>query len=186
MASESEIRALRLRTQAILRSQVCQKIRFKLANVQIQTFMYGYIGSAIADDRVHLRVGNGHNYNPASNTITFDSEEPDAATIVHEATHAVIDATHVGKTITTGVHETSAYLAETMYTLLTGKDPFLDVPHLTHPVAQLARSVIAFNKKSNGVYQCSLSETRGIIAILEHSNLRMDTAHTERMDGIGD
>jgi hypothetical protein len=186
MANDQEIRALRLRAKAILQSRLCQNIRFKLANVHIQSTMWGYIGAAVGENLVHLQVGTGHHYDPGSNTITFDDDVPEAKIIVHEATHAIIDATHVGQTITTGVHETSAYLAETIFTILTGKEAHLDVPHLTPSVAQLARRVIAFNSKSLESYECTTAETGNIIAILEHSNLRMNTSHTERMDGIGD
>lgn len=188
MASEAELRDLRLRAARILKSQACLDIRFQLDKVGIQTFMYSYIGSAISDDKVHLNIGTGHNYNPATNTITFNAIDVDAPTIVHEATHAIIDATHVGQKFTTGVHEAAAYLAETVYALNANYGSHqIDVPHLAPSLYDLARRIKAFNSQNkSGLFVCPASDTFSIIAILGNSKLGMDVDHTEVMDGINE
>jgi hypothetical protein len=114
MASDAEIIRLRARAATILSSSTCQKIRFKLDNIAIQTFMYSYVAGLIRDDHVHINIGSGNGYEYESNTITYESVDVSPKAIVHEATHAVIDATNPDKYVTKGTHEAAAYLAESV------------------------------------------------------------------------
>jgi hypothetical protein len=150
--------------------------------------MYPYIGNAIALDNVHLDIGDGHSYDPHNNTITFDSLGVNETTIVHEATHALIDATHRGQSFTTGVHETTAYLAETIYALNVNDTRHqIDVPHVQGRLESLAGSIRAFNAQHNsGLFVCPAREVADIIAILGNSGLHQNMDHCETMDGINE
>src|SRR2546423_8403338 len=121
MASEeAETSRLRSRAENVLSSPACRAVRFRLDNVAIQTFMYSTIANAIREDRVHMRIGRSRHYDHLTNTIWLDTADVPPYVIVHEATHAVLDATHVGQNITVGTHEAAAYLAETVYALNAG------------------------------------------------------------------
>lgn len=187
MVSENDKRQLRSRMARVLRSKACFAIRFRLDNVGIQTYMYSYIADAIVDNRVHVEIGDGHHYDYHPNTITFDSLDVEPATIVHEATHAVIDATHSGKNITNGAHEASAYLAEALYDMNVDDDINVDIPHLARPLYLLARQVKAFNAShASGLFVCPQSDTLYIKAILNGARGANDVNRVDRMDGIGD
>jgi hypothetical protein len=178
---------LRARAQGVLTSQICNQIRFKLDNVRIQSFMFGYIGTAIGMGRIKFRVGGGNGYDHKSNTMFLMSEDVPSNEIVHEATHAIIDATNPGLTITKGTGEAAAYLAETVYSIVAFGEPrSLDVRFLTRPVAQLARELIAFNSNPKVSFVCPDFEVSGIKAILRNSRLVGDINRLDRMDGIGD
>ncbi len=179
---------LRWRMSRVLHSRECRAIRFKLDNVAIQTYMYAYIGDAITDHVVNVNANaSGRGYDHRSNTITFTSHDIFPAAIVHEATHAIIDATHQGKNISKGTHEAAAYLAETLYSMNCGDDDAsVDVPHLDAPLAQLANKVNAYNARHpSGLYVCPGSDVIYIKAILQSSALRMDVNRMDTMDGIG-
>lgn len=186
MVSETELNSLRLRAQGILKSQACMAIRFKIDNVGIQTFMYAYIADAIYKDQVHIRIGEGRGYDYTSNTITFDSINVDPPIIVHESTHAVIDATHVGKTITVGTHETAAYLAETLYALNSNYNQhIIDDQNIMRSIYKLARKIQNFNSKhQSGLFSCPPDDILYIKRVLEHSALRMNVNREDKMDGI--
>jgi hypothetical protein len=179
---------LRWRMSRILHSKECRAIRFKLDNVTIQTYMYAYIGDAITDRLVQINTAtSGHAYDHLSNTIFVDSHSVAPAVIVHEATHAVIDATHQGKSISVGTHEASAYLAETLYSMACGDDDAsVDVPHLDRPLMLLARQVNAFNASHpSGSFVCPDSDVMYIKAIIKSSGLRSNVDRVDTMNGIG-
>lgn len=185
MANEAEISRLRAKAKTLLTSSVCKQIRFKLDNVAIQYLMYGYVAGLIAEDHVHIKVESGDGYDHVFNTMTFSSADPHAATIVHEATHAVIDATNAGKDVTKGTHETAAYLAETIFSLLSGDSPDLGVPYLTPPLVELAGKVMAFNKSGkSGLFVCPLTDTEYVKKILASSRLAGAVDRVDRMDGV--
>jgi hypothetical protein len=73
--------------------------------------MLGYIGSEILRDKVHVREGGSNWYDHVSNVRSVDDFDTEPHVIVHEATHAVIDATNPGLIITKGSGEAAAYLA---------------------------------------------------------------------------
>jgi hypothetical protein len=179
---------LRWRMSRVLHSKECRAIRFKLDNVVIQTYMYAYIGDAITDRLVNINPNSsGHAYDPKSNTIIVDSHDVAPAVIVHEATHAVIDATHQGKNISVGTHEAAAYLAETLYSMYChDDDASVDVPHLDRPLILLARKVNSFNASHpSGSFLCPDSDVLYIKAIIRSSGLRSNVDRVDTMDGIG-
>src|SRR5260221_4984324 len=103
-----DLEKLRWTMSNTLHSPACRAIRFRVDNVAIQTYMYSYIGDAITNRLIQVDpTGTGRTYDPASNVLTVDSLHVPPAVIVHEATHAAINATHQGKRITTGTHATT-------------------------------------------------------------------------------
>ncbi len=149
--------------------------------------MYGYIGDAILRNKVRVIIGDGNAYYRSSNTLKFDAYDVKSHAIVHEATHAVIDATHKGVTITIGTGEAAAYLAEMIYAIVTtGESVYLDVPRLTPPVFRLASAVLAHNSSSKAAYTCPSSDVMNIISILAASSLPHSYNTPDRMDGIGE
>jgi hypothetical protein len=124
------------------------------------------------DRRVPVELGSGNGYDPDSDppAIHWESVKVAPKAIVHEATHAVINATHVGAAITKATHEAAAYLAESMFELLSGRDPETDVARLTGPVTRLAQSAISFNESNpTPTFTCPPSDTTLIKSILAAS-----------------
>jgi hypothetical protein len=172
MVDAIDLEHIRYRAKSILSSMTCSKIRFRLEIVHIQRHMYAYIGGAIVDRRVPVELGGGNGYDPDSDppAIHWESVKVAPKAIVHEATHAVINATHVGAFITKATHEAAAYLAESMFELLSGQDPETDVNHLTGPVTRLAQSAISFHESNpSATFTCPVSDTSLIKSILAAS-----------------
>ncbi|MBR1155223.1 hypothetical protein [Bradyrhizobium sp. JYMT SZCCT0428] len=181
----TDLPSFRSRAKGILTSPACNNIRFKLDNVQIRSFMFGYIGDAIARNRVHIKAEGFNGYDHESDTIFLVSPDVRPHELVHEATHAVIDATNRGLVISKGPGEAAAYLAETVYSIVTqGEANSLDVPHLTPPVASLARRLIEYNKDPRRTFTCPASDVTLIKAILGSSKLAGNMARMDTMNGI--
>jgi hypothetical protein len=186
MASAAEVNKLRGRVANIVCSVHCNyHIRFQLANIRIQTLQFAYVGGLVKRGKVNVRIGSGNGYDHTSNTITFDDVDVGDHAIVHEAAHAVIDATHPGVTITKGTGEAAAYLSEMIYSLVTtGEAVDLDVPRLTRPVWLLARSVLAHNRANKDSYRCPSSDVANIVGVLQSSRLVGDVFKAYTMDDI--
>jgi hypothetical protein len=161
MASPEEL--LRSRVIRILRSRACLDIQFTIAGSTIMGYGYGYVADMIEQNGVRIRIGDTggftakYDHQPnGTPTLTFDPKDPSLAsspsgraTIVHEATHAVLDAVGKGKTIGYGDDEVAAYLAQTIYSLNAG-DTINTVGPLAGPLYQLALRVKRF--PGPGVY----------------------------------
>jgi hypothetical protein len=190
MGSQDPSPALLTRAQRILTSAPANAIRFRLDNVAIHSYMFGYIGSSIADDRVHIRIdaSRGNGYDPAFNTITFTSSDPDTATIVHEATHAVIDATNPGLAVSVATGEAVAYVAESVYALNAGLDDHtIDDRGIMRTAYVLARQIRAFNTTSRtGVFTCPYSDVTALKSALVGSRLAQDFAKSFVQDGLAE
>ena len=158
---------LRYRIVRILRSQECFKIRFKLVNVSIEPWMWPGLANAIETGTwCKVRIGDGDDFD-FPNTFHFATARPERFEIVHEVTHMMIWATHVGKTIQTGVHEAAAYLAEALFTLYSGDQDNLNTqPHLAYPLFQLATSVKNNTRIGRPSVVCDPTSVMNIIAIL--------------------
>jgi hypothetical protein len=179
--------ALKARMKTILTSTTCQQIRFKMENIVIQWGMYGYIAGRIDTGHVRVEIGNA-NFGviaPDRHTyiLTVEADVP-AQTIVHEATHAVIWATQTGLTLTKEAHEAAAYLADSMYGLLTGDGVNTQVAGLDRVVGPLAGQAIAFNKTHNTAFVCPGGEVATMKAIYKSSPLGRDNTTTQ--GGLGD
>jgi hypothetical protein len=79
-------------------------------------------------------------------------------TIVHEATHAVIDAVAPGRSIGYGEEEVSAYLAQTIYSL-NCRDRINTVGPLARPAYEIAQRIRNFPVQKEGhIYECTATE----------------------------
>jgi hypothetical protein len=187
MATDAEIKELRAQIARVLATPHTLKIRFRVDNVCITRFMYHAIASSVLDGTINVVVGDGEAYYHETDTLMAGSLNPPPVRIVHEATHAIIDATLKGKAVRRGVHELAAYLAESIWAISTGIRPSLDIPRLDKPMRALAQEVMAYNAnpKNVNIYQVSPADTRDLQLIMENSSARMVTGNVETMDGIG-
>lgn len=121
---------LRKRVVSVLRSPACMNIKFTIVGSTVMGYGYGYVADVIEQGGIKVKIGNTGaftaNYDHRGSTPTFVFGDPSIvsspegrATIVHEATHAVIDAVRKGRTIAFGDNEVAAYLAETIYRMNT-------------------------------------------------------------------
>jgi hypothetical protein len=112
---------------------------------------YLYIAGAIENGKVKVTVGptsvpgrDGEyvpqNFRSNANTLIFPIDNPTDETIVHEATHAVIDGTTVGSNISNISDEVAAYVAEMVYSLNKGRN-VNQVGPVAGPLFELAQSV---------------------------------------------
>ena len=122
---------LRKRVVNVLRSQACMQIQFNVAGSTVMGYGYGYVADVIEQGGIKIKIGNTGaftaSYDHQGSTPTFVFGDPamvsspeGRATIVHEATHAVIDAVRKGRTMAFGDNEVAAYLAEALYRINTG------------------------------------------------------------------
>lgn len=153
--------------------------------------MYLYIAQVIREGRyIQTTIGNGSGYDDTSNLhrLIFPSESPAARTIVHESTHAVIDATHKGKQIVKGVNEAAAFLAEAIYGMYTGESMDGYPGYFAHAVHRLAEQVHEFNvKHASGLFVCPSGDVMNLRALIAGLPLMYGTANqVETMKGIGD
>jgi hypothetical protein len=175
VASKEEIAKLRARVVRVLATPACVEIRFKLASVQIRRFMYSYIAGLVEADRIHVDIGNNPGYDPPSKTLFMEGAGAPDATIVHESTHALINVTHAGQTLTKGVHETCAYVAEAFWALNADRDIAIDVPHVDIQAGRVARKARAFYASNKmGSYDVEPADYVYIQTLLKASALKMD------------
>ena len=191
MASAESLRKLMQNLRVTLRSKECRAIRFRMENIGIQTFMYSYIVDAIGNGRISLTIGNGDHYDDTTtpHSFTFNSDDPPARTIVHEATHAVIDATHKGQKMARGTNEAAAFLAESVYGLYTGESMAGQFPgHFARTLNRLAEDVHKFNVANHsGLYVCPSSDVMYLTTLIHNLPFSYGNSNqVETMKGIGD
>jgi hypothetical protein len=174
--------------ERILRSQDCFKIRFRLMNVGIDSYMWPYVADVIATGTwLNVSIGGGNGYDPKTQNVSFSDDNPSPSVIVHEATHILINATHVNKTIRTGVGEAAAYLAEYLFALYSGdEDNWSGQPHLERPLSQLANFVKDYTIKGKASVVCPPAWVNYIIAILKANAVGQDMDKELLQTGIGD
>jgi hypothetical protein len=179
---------LRYRMVRILRTQACFRIRFRMLNVGIDSYMWPGLATAIENGTwCNVFIGDGNDCDPANKSFYFSSENPRRFEIVHEATHMLIWATHVGAIITTGVHEAAAYLAECLFTLYFGdKEDLSTQPHLAPPLFELATFVKDHTRDGKPSVVCNPASVNNIIAILSSNKSTQDMNQGIRQTGIGE
>ncbi len=161
---------LRAKTISILRTRPCLDIRFSIAGITLMGYGYGYIADMLALDSVHVAIGNTGGftatYDNKSNTITFGTRNPadlgtvdGRGTVIHECTHAVIDAVAKGRSVAYGDDEVAAYLAQTVYSLNAG-----DKINKVGPVAGPLYAVASKIRAAQGVYVVDPAEIVGVRA----------------------
>jgi hypothetical protein len=180
MASKEELQRLRVRMSHVLASPKCAYIRFVLGPIQIQSFMFNYIAQAILDDAVHLIIGDpdrGQSYDHRNDTIYYDDLGPNDDAIVHESTHAIIDATNPGLGVSVAIGEAAAYLAEAIFAINDDNrfGTILD-PHLATVCHMIAVEAVAYNDKNpGGVYQVSPQQILWMQSKMDSTRQSMDT-----------
>jgi len=176
--------------ERVLKSKECSAVRFQLENIRIQTYMYSFIVQPIRAGRINVRVGSGSGYDDTvtPHTIIYPSDNPEGRTIVHEATHAVIDTTHKGQKLSKGSNEAAAYIAEAVYGLYTQETMgFGPPPQLARPIAQEAQRIHEFNSKNrSGLYVVPSDTVMYISTILRTAKSNYGNVDSvETMKGIG-
>jgi hypothetical protein len=169
----------------VLASGKCAYSRFVLGPIRLQQFMFNYIAQAILVDAVHLAVGMAHSpgYDHDTDTIYLDSFDISDDTIVHESTHALVDATHAGMTAPLGLHETTAYLAEAIFAINDDRFGTIDDPKLMRASHQVAKNVLAFNASNPGeTYRVSPQEILTMQVFMEGNKQGLDKVYT--MNGL--
>ena len=157
--------------------------------------MYAYIGDVVLNRARLIRVvvgsGNGYDNTTTPRTLTFASADPQPGTIVHEATHAVIDATHKGQTIQKGANEAAAFLAEAVYELLADESWLgTSTPHyFARAFYKLAKNAINHNSNDSlPRFVCPPGDVMNLKALIgtlpDYSNTNLNQNDT--MQGIGD
>jgi hypothetical protein len=131
--SKAEIAQLRQRIVDLLNSDAVQKINFSFRKVRVSGSDYSYVALAMVGKSSHINynfsvaAGAAATYQPKkSNTFSFPSTSYGATnafekmTIVHECTHAVIDAKRALGQIPQLDNEISAYIAGGLYNVFNG------------------------------------------------------------------
>ena len=169
MACDNAYPELRARAVRVLATHACSQIRFRLANIYIGRFMFNYIAGMIDNGSVNITTGDTPRYEFETNTLML-SGGATPVEIVHEATHLLIYATHEGKVIRRGDHETAAYLAAALWALYSDNEIAVDVPHMDIHVRRMAKKVIAFNNANpSGAYECDPADLQNIQVLMQAS-----------------
>src|SRR5262249_29624492 len=154
MTCNTDYPEIRSRIGRVLKTNACSQIRFGLANIYIGRFMFNYIAGMIENGSVIITTGDTPYYDIETNTLKISAGATEAE-IVHESTHILINATHQGKTIRRGDHETAAYLSAALWALYSDNEIAVDVPHMDVYVRRLAKKILAFNTANrSGTYNC--------------------------------
>ena len=155
MSKANDIQFVRNRFASGMGASVMNLVRFKLNNISIQFLQYAWLGDLVKQGRIRIDVGSGDNYDHNTDIIGIDDPKCWFSNLVHEGTHAIIDGCNPGLTITKGSGEACAYLAETMFSIAWRDEvPDLIIPHLTRPMAALARRALAFNSTRKSSFEC--------------------------------
>src|SRR5262249_20158648 len=146
--------------------------------------MYNYIAGMIENGSVNINEGDTPRYDIDTNTLTISGGATEAE-IVHESTHILINATHKGKIIRRGDHETAAYLASALWALYSDNEIAVDVPHMDVQVRRLAKKVMAFNNANrSGVYDCDPADYMYIQSLMQNSANGTDINERREQRGL--
>jgi hypothetical protein len=170
---------------------VCKKdfpeIRSRISgvlNIYIGRFMYNYIAGMIENGSVNISEGDTLRYDIDSNTLTISAGATEAE-IVHESTHILINATHKGKIIRRGDHETAVYLAAALWALYSKNEIAVDVPLMDVQVRRLAKAVVAFNSANpSGAFYCDPADCQYIQALMQSSANGTDINERREQRGL--
>jgi hypothetical protein len=183
MSNASDVQFVRNRYAKGMGASVMNLVRFRLANISIQYMQYAWVGDLVRQGRIHIKVDSGDSYDHVTDTIGIDDPKCWFHVLVHEGTHAVIDACNPGLSITKGNGEACAYVAETVFNIAWRKEvPDFNVPHLARPVASLARRILSHNERgAKGLFECDPASVAEINAIL---GKHWPVNRVDRMNGI--
>ena len=156
---------------SILRSDAINHVQFRIASVSVMPYGYGYIADMLQSGTITVVFNDLGNlvtaaYNKCVITINsngaVDLSGPGGrGTLVHESTHAVMDAIGVGKMIDYGDCEVAAYVAQYVYSMASGDVVNVDGPWGA-PSARIANSVL----NSQGLYDLPPAEYQDLKSTL--------------------
>ncbi len=172
--SDEEI--LRAKTISIISAKACRAISFTVARMTVMSYGYSYVSDLLARDSIHIAIGGGESgttasYDGKANTIHFGTRDPNVLgspsgrqTVVHECTHALIDATCAGRDVKFGDDEAAAYLAQMAYALNAHEtyDPQND------PVATPLYETV---KKMQDYYAGAAYKRQGSVYVVERADI---------------
>lgn len=192
-ATQAELEALRSRIGQILMSPQCQKINFTFDNVYIDGSSFSYVAlSSLQKSGFKVQINATQSseamYSPNTNTFVFkkagygNATHPfEMMTIVHESTHAVIDAK--GRKTLMLANEVCSYIAGALFNQFRkdmelssfddGTQPAGGIYREAHEVAtKMARIIKRFNY--TGCYNLMSSDTKvaALVAAVKGSSSR--------------
>jgi hypothetical protein len=169
-------RKLTNRIVDVLKWTQCASIRFKLELVGIQSFMYLHTSNAVREGAITVQVNPNSSpyFDPDARLMSLPKADPEPNVIVHEATHALILTTHVGKVLSVITHEAAAYLAEAVFSMNLGNKPQLGhLPGVYNAAYRLAALVKYHNdRNSSGMFECPAGLVGELKDALRKSPLR--------------
>ena len=204
MAELNELKNLREQVGKILTSDACQKINFTLENVRVDGSDYFYVALALLNTatrtshvkfKIDPSIAANAQYLIEANTFVFRAagvafdQGNGHRTIVHEATHAVIDAKSEKTKVLRITNEMAAFIAGSLYNVFTGNHANTDVQiyRQAHAIAEtMNRQISRYNY--SGAYVIHAWQTKALrMAILAHTayaSLKSDPNATYGDDGL--
>jgi hypothetical protein len=189
---------LRLKVLSALNSKACGAIAFQAAGISVMGYHYGYLADLVAQYCVDIKFGvvdpaASAEYDHTTDTLRFSNRNlgfyatpSGRAQIIHECTHALIDAAHPGKPVRRSDNEFICWLAQTIYSLLAGDGVRRD-GDFHGSLFAIASDAI---RKRDGVFMVDPQAVSFVAAILRSADaLRAKKAgktvpDIELMDGI--
>ena len=154
MSTPEEYGLLKQRIDAILRSAECRAMNFAVGPYLVTGLGYATVARAIAAGTISIAVSTASGYEASYNAtarrltlpnIDYGTRRSERGTIVHEATHALIDI-HWGNNAANGsnlaspVEEPIAYIAESVFRELNEHTGFSQMgPPESHPAGEIQR-----------------------------------------------
>jgi hypothetical protein len=204
MAESNELKNLREQVGKILTSDACQKINFTLENVRVDGSDYYYVALALLNTTLgpsHVKfeidstIAAQAQYRIRANTfvfrtagVAFDKGDGHQA-IVHESTHAVIDAKSAKTKILRITNEMAAYIAGGLYNVFTSNNANDNFPiyREAHAIAEtMNKQILLWNY--SGAYAISASRVAAlrsaILANTLYAALKNDPNATYGDDGL--
>ena len=183
----SHVDELRTRIVGVLRSDPCQRIRFKNV-VSVTGFNYGYVADMVQREIITIEEGDtgiwAGEYNPFPNptkkfVLPCDTWQQikagDMLTIsllVHEATHALYDVLAKGKWVSWQDSEVTAYLAQAIYLLNCSVHPDVVIASFGRRMYALADKIMDY--RGPCIYECTRDDINPIRANTESLYMRLD------------
>lgn len=123
---------LRVKVLGTLNSKACHDIAFEAAGISVMGYHYGYLADLVAQYCIDVKFGvvdpaASAEYDHMTNTLRFANRNlgfyaspAGRAQIVHECTHALIDATQSGKQVRRADNEAICWIAQTIFSSRSG------------------------------------------------------------------
>jgi hypothetical protein len=131
---------------------------------------FNYVAQIFQDKRIKITFGNNPGYfHETKEHIIEENAHP--ASIVHESTHILINATHQGQVINQGYHEAAAYLAESLWALNSKRPNHIENDHICRKCISLAHKVNDYNARNPDAYGCEMADIVNLIATMDQNGV---------------